>query len=142
MPRRAVLLLLLCATPICADPLNYYDLKLCFILDGFLGLFGLFMTVVFIREKFFSSKVKTEDGLYSSLRGQDPGYDQLRFGADSGARGARGRDDSLYTGLSRRGEDSEYRELPRPDQRHRNNEQLYQGLSAATRDTYDTLQQR
>lgn len=137
------MLFLLCALPLSAsaEALNIYDPKLCFILDGFLGLYGIFITAMFLREKFFRPKAKAEDGLYSSLRGQDPGYDQLRFDTERGARGAR-LDDSIYTGLGPRSEDSEYRELPRREQRQRKNEQVYQGLSAATRDTYDTLQQR
>lgn len=138
--QKSTALLLLCALPVCADPLNMYDPILCFILDGILGIYGVFITAMFLREKFFRPKAKSED-VYSSLQGQGAGYDRLQFDSERGAR-ARGHDDALYTGLNRRGEDSEYRELPRREQRQRRSEQVYQGLSTATRDTYDTLQQR
>lgn len=138
--QRSTVLLLLCTMPVSAD--NFFETRLCFILDGFLGFYGLFITAMFVREKFFMPKAAPDENLYSSLRGQDvAGYDRLRFDAERGVQGSRGRDDSLYTGLTHRGEDSEYRELPRRE-RQRKNEQVYQGLSAATRDTYDTLQQR
>ncbi|CAL1597976.1 unnamed protein product [Knipowitschia caucasica] len=113
--RRLALLLLL---PLSADGLSLYDPRLCFLLDGLLGLYGLFITAMFLREKFFGVKVKSDNKQHTSVLAQGQ--------------------DSLYTGLTRR-EESEYRELPR---RERRNEQLYQGLSAATRDTYDSLHQK
>lgn len=135
---RSAALLLLWAVPVAAE-LDMYDPKLCFILDGFLGLYGVFITAMFLREKFFRPKGRSDD-VYTSLQRQDPGYDELLF-KDRRQRGAHGRDDSEYMGLKPRGDDSEYRELPRREQRQRKNEQVYQGLSAATRDTYDILQQ-
>ncbi|XP_055016968.1 high affinity immunoglobulin epsilon receptor subunit gamma-like isoform X4 [Boleophthalmus pectinirostris] len=118
MQRPRVLLLLLCSMPLSADALTLYDPKLCFILDGVLAVYGLFITAMFVREKFFRGKVKSDESLYTA-----PAADHS---------------DSLYTGLNTNREDSEYRELPRRE-RQRKNEQVYQGLSAATRDTYDSL---
>lgn len=138
--QRSTVLLLLCTMPVSADP--FFEARICFILDGFLGLYGLFITVMFVREKFFMPKAAPDENIYSSLRGQDISpYGRLQRDAERGAQASRGRDDSVYTGLGHRGEDSEYRELPRRE-RQRKNEQVYQGLSAATRDTYDILQQR
>ncbi|XP_039998351.1 T-cell surface glycoprotein CD3 zeta chain-like isoform X2 [Xiphias gladius] len=117
-----------------------YDPQLCYILDGFLGLYGLFITAMFIKEKFFKPKVKeTEEGIYSDLKGQETGgYAPLMRDAERG-RNRRMTDDATYTGLNKRTE-GEYKELPVKKERHRKNEQVYQGLSSATRDTYDSLQ--
>ncbi|XP_029986360.1 T-cell surface glycoprotein CD3 zeta chain, partial [Sphaeramia orbicularis] len=89
---------------------NFYDPLLCYILDGFLGVYGLFITAMFIKEKFFKSKLKTDDGIYSDLTGQDTtGYDRLRPRDPERGR-TRGHDDT-YTDLNPRIE-GEYKELP------------------------------
>ncbi|XP_020792232.1 T-cell surface glycoprotein CD3 zeta chain-like isoform X2 [Boleophthalmus pectinirostris] len=139
MQRPRVLLLLLCSMPLSADALTLYDPKLCFILDGVLAVYGLFITAMFVREKFFRGKVKSDESLYTTLnRDQESGgYAGLRLRKENQAPAA-DHSDSLYTGLNTNREDSEYRELPRRE-RQRKNEQVYQGLSAATRDTYDSL---
>ncbi|XP_034411594.1 T-cell surface glycoprotein CD3 zeta chain-like [Cyclopterus lumpus] len=105
--------------------MTMYSPQLCYILDGFLGLYGLIITAMFIKEKFFRTKVKgAEEIVYSDLEGQSSGtYTQL----------------TRPRGLSGRPE-GEYKELPVKRERQRKNEQVYQGLSAATRDTYDSLQ--
>ncbi|XP_026157152.1 T-cell surface glycoprotein CD3 zeta chain [Mastacembelus armatus] len=115
--------------------------QLCYVLDGFLGLYGLVITGMFIREKFFKTKVKAaEDSIYSDLTGQDnSGYAPLvRRDLESGGRNRRAADDT-YTDLHKRPGD-EYKELPVKRERQRKNEQVYQGLSSASRDTYQTLQ--
>ncbi|KAM7365853.1 hypothetical protein PAMP_016748 [Pampus punctatissimus] len=126
-----------------AEALNLYDPELCYILDCFLGLYGLIITGMFIKEKFFKTKVKaTEESVYSDLMGQDSGgYAPLMRGRDpEGGRNRRMADDnSTYTDLNKRTESS-YKELPAKKERQRRNEQVYQGLSSATRDTYDSLQ--
>ncbi|XP_018522665.1 LOW QUALITY PROTEIN: T-cell surface glycoprotein CD3 zeta chain [Lates calcarifer] len=124
-----------------AEALALYDPQLCYVLDGFLGLYGLIITGMFIKEKFFRSKGKVVDeGLYSELQGQDPGgYAPLMRDAERGGRNRRVAEDSTYTDLHKR-TDGEYKELPAKRERHRKNEQVYQGLSTATRDTYDSLQ--
>ncbi|XP_041834396.1 T-cell surface glycoprotein CD3 zeta chain-like [Melanotaenia boesemani] len=124
-----------------AEALHMYDPQLCYILDGFLGLYGLIITGMFIKEKFFKTKVKVADeSLYSSLAGQDTsGYAPLNIDPERG-RGHRRTDDSTYTDLQKRPGD-EYRELPvKREQRQRKKDQIYQGLSSASRDTYDELQ--
>ncbi|XP_054650620.1 T-cell surface glycoprotein CD3 zeta chain isoform X2 [Dunckerocampus dactyliophorus] len=119
-----------------AEALTLYDPWLCYILDGFLGLYGLVITAMFIKEKFFKTKV---DGSYMVGRGKK---------AESGLQGTgdleRGRnhwlkDNATYTDLNKR-TDGEYRELPAKRDRPRRKEQIYHGLSAANIETYDALQ--
>ncbi|KAM6893023.1 T-cell surface glycoprotein CD3 zeta chain [Lycodopsis pacificus] len=118
-----------------AEALTTYSPQLCYILDGFLGLYGLIITAMLIKEKFFTTKVKAgEESVYSDLEGQSSGaYNQLR------QRNRPTDDNAVYTGLTGRTE-GEYKELPVKRDRQRKNEQVYQGLSAASRDTYDSLQ--
>ncbi|XP_068586758.1 T-cell surface glycoprotein CD3 zeta chain-like [Cebidichthys violaceus] len=118
-----------------AEAVMMYSPQLCYILDGFLGLYGLIITAMFIKEKFFTTKVKGgEESIYSDLEGQSSeGYSQLR------QRNRNTDDNAVYTGLTGRTE-GEYKELPVKRDRQRKSEQVYQGLSAASRDTYDSLQ--
>uniref|UniRef100_A0A3P8SMN5 T-cell surface glycoprotein CD3 zeta chain n=1 Tax=Amphiprion percula TaxID=161767 RepID=A0A3P8SMN5_AMPPE len=117
------------------EALEMYSAELCYILDGFLGLYGLVITGMFIKEKFFRTKVK-EENVYSDLGGPGSGGFPLR----DPERGRNRRlDDDTYTDLNRR-TDGEYKELPMKRERQRKTEQVYQGLSSATRDTYDSLQ--
>ncbi|KAL3045433.1 hypothetical protein OYC64_013659 [Pagothenia borchgrevinki] len=116
------LLLLLSRCPP-AGAVTLYDPQLCYVLDGFLGLYGLFITGMFVKEKFFKGKLK-EESLYSDLKDSERGR-----GRSSG--------EELYTGLTRP-TDGEYKELPL--KRLRKPEQIYQGLSSGPRDTYDSLQ--
>ncbi|XP_068446858.1 T-cell surface glycoprotein CD3 zeta chain-like [Clinocottus analis] len=120
-----------------AEAVSLYSPQLCFILDGFLGLYGLVITAMFIKEKFFRTKVKeSEELIYSDLEGQSSGtYTQLTRTRKHTTMD----DNATYTGLSGR-QEGEYKELPVKRERQRKNEQVYQGLSAASRDTYDSLQ--
>ncbi|KAM4711363.1 T-cell surface glycoprotein CD3 zeta chain [Anableps anableps] len=95
---------------------------------------------MFIREKFFKTKVKgSEDATYAPLsRSTGDTYEPLMTDPERG-RNRRVPDDSTYTGLQKRTEPT-YKELPVKRERQRKNEQVYQGLSSATRDTYDSLQ--
>ncbi|XP_022619710.1 T-cell surface glycoprotein CD3 zeta chain-like [Seriola dumerili] len=124
-----------------AEAMPLYDPQLCYILDGFLGLYGLIITGMFIKERFFKTKAKsTEEAIYSDLKGQDTdGYAPLMMRDPERGRNRRVTEDSTYTGLTKRTE-GEYKELPVKKERQRKNEQVYQGLSSATRDTYDSLQ--
>nr|XP_020474787.1 T-cell surface glycoprotein CD3 zeta chain [Monopterus albus] len=125
-----------------AEALALNDPQLCYILDGFLGLYGLIITGMFIKEKFFTTKAKVkQDSIYTDLRGQDSGgYAPLmRRDPESGGRNRRPVDDATYTDLNKRPGD-EYKELPMKRERQRKNDQVYEGLSAATKDTYQTLE--
>ncbi|TMS01030.1 T-cell surface glycoprotein CD3 zeta chain [Larimichthys crocea] len=127
-----------------AEALAFYDPQLCYILDGFLGLYGLVITGMFIKEKFFRTRVKTMDeGIYSDLQGQDSaGYAPLLRGDPERGRNRRVMDDNAtYTGLNPR-PDGEYKELPVKRERQRKPEKVYQDLSSATKDTYDSLQMK
>ncbi|XP_062270835.1 T-cell surface glycoprotein CD3 zeta chain-like isoform X2 [Scomber scombrus] len=136
--------LLVLAAVVPSAALNMYDPQLCYILDGFLGLYGLIITGMFIKEKFFRTKSKVaEDSIYSDLQGQDNApYAPLMPNRDP----ERGRnrkaadDNATYTDLNQKRTESSYKELPARKERQRKNEQVYQGLSSATRDTYDSLQ--
>ncbi|XP_054881999.1 T-cell surface glycoprotein CD3 zeta chain-like, partial [Poeciliopsis prolifica] len=121
------------------EALSITDPQLCYILDGFLGLYGLIMTGMFIKEKFFRTKAKgSDDGTYASLsRATGDTYEPLMTDPERGRN--RRADDSTYTGLQKRSEPT-YKELPVRRERQRKNEQVYQGLSSVTRDTYDSLQ--
>uniref|UniRef100_A0A3P8SLX0 T-cell surface glycoprotein CD3 zeta chain n=1 Tax=Amphiprion percula TaxID=161767 RepID=A0A3P8SLX0_AMPPE len=59
------------------EALEMYSAELCYILDGFLGLYGLVITGMFIKEKFFRTKVK-EENVYSDLGGPGSGGFPLR----------------------------------------------------------------
>lgn len=131
------LLVLFCAFPP-AEAMMMYDPQLCYVLDGFLGLYGLIITGMFIKEKFFRGKAKAAgENLYDDLS-QEGGYAPLRTGDPERGRNRRQMDDNTYQGLVRSTED-EYKELPVKRERQRKNEQVYQGLSGATKDTYDSL---
>ncbi|XP_059184065.1 T-cell surface glycoprotein CD3 zeta chain [Centropristis striata] len=134
-----VLLVLAALCPPAEAATQVYDPQLCYILDGFLGLYGLIITGMFIKEKFFTTKVK-EENIYSDLRGQEEApYAPLMKGhpEDGRGRNRRAKDDT-YTGLNPRTEEA-YKELP-VRERQKKGEQVYQGLSTASRDTYDSLQ--
>ncbi|XP_034034719.1 T-cell surface glycoprotein CD3 zeta chain-like [Thalassophryne amazonica] len=125
-----------------AEAMMVYDPQMCFILDGVLGLYGLIVTGMFIKERFFTTKLKgAEESTYADLKGQDTeGYTRLMTRDVERGRNRRAPDDnSTYTDLKKHTE-GEYKELPVRGQRHRKNEQLYQGLNTTTRDTYDSLQ--
>ncbi|XP_061643975.1 T-cell surface glycoprotein CD3 zeta chain-like isoform X1 [Phyllopteryx taeniolatus] len=120
--------------------LTLYDPKLCYILDGFLGLYGLVITAMFIKEKFFKTKGAPGGG-YTGTRGQGADGDLTLRGDPERGRNHWMKDNATYTDLKRRTED-EYKELPVQRERPRKNHQVYQGLSPATRDTYDALQKQ
>ncbi|XP_077460095.1 T-cell surface glycoprotein CD3 zeta chain isoform X2 [Stigmatopora argus] len=118
--------------------MTLYDPRLCYILDGFLGLYGLIITAMFIKEKFFKTRGPTDSG-QTGARGQRPNRDAESRGDPDSGRNRWTNDSSTYTALNRRTED-EYKELPVMRDRPRKKEQLYKGLSATSRDNYDTLQ--
>uniref|UniRef100_A0A3Q0RTZ5 T-cell receptor T3 zeta chain n=1 Tax=Amphilophus citrinellus TaxID=61819 RepID=A0A3Q0RTZ5_AMPCI len=93
--------------------LNMYDPQLCYILDGFLGVYGLIITGMFIKEKVGGAALFLS---FTDLKGQDAGtYEPLR----DPERG--GRVSLLFPCSS-------------------SPAVMITGLSSATRDTYDSLQ--
>ncbi|KAM6893553.1 T-cell surface glycoprotein CD3 zeta chain [Xenentodon cancila] len=128
-----VLLISLVSSLTSTEALAFTDPRLCYILDCFLGLYGLVITGMFIREKFFKTKVKgADDSIYSDLR--EPGTSDPERG-----RNRRMPEDSTYTDWKKQGS-GEYKELPMKRERQKKNDPVYQGLSSATRDTYQSLQ--
>ncbi|XP_058475694.1 T-cell surface glycoprotein CD3 zeta chain-like [Solea solea] len=121
--------------------MHLYDPGLCYILDGFLGLYGLIITGMFIKERFFKARVKSgDDAIYTDLKTRsDGGYDELMRDTERGRNRWTDNNDATYTGLNRRTE-GEYKELPVKRERQRKTEKVYQDLSSVTRDTYDSLQ--
>ncbi|XP_067116597.1 LOW QUALITY PROTEIN: T-cell surface glycoprotein CD3 zeta chain-like [Osmerus mordax] len=109
-----------------------YDPQLCYILDGFLLLYGLIITGMYIREKFFKSQAKPEDdAIYSDLK-KDAERGIARRGVDI---------DDTYQPLTARPTGDTYKELPvKKERRRKRDEQVYQDLNSATKDTYDSLQ--
>ncbi|XP_061779487.1 T-cell surface glycoprotein CD3 zeta chain-like [Nerophis lumbriciformis] len=130
--------LLLLFFPPTAEALVVYDPRLCYILDGFLSLYGLVITAMFIKEKFFKTKLY---GSYTDEKGQRAGGDLQQRGDPERGRNRWLTDNATYTGLKRQ-TDGDYKELPVKRERPRKNELIYQGLSSATRDTYDTLRMK
>uniref|UniRef100_A0A8C7GBM8 T-cell surface glycoprotein CD3 zeta chain n=1 Tax=Oncorhynchus kisutch TaxID=8019 RepID=A0A8C7GBM8_ONCKI len=114
-----------------------YDPKLCYILDGFLLLYGLVITGLLLREKFFKSKGKIleDDDIYTDLKPTDGGgYGRInRKDPESAtARDNRRNNDDTYTSLKKPTDDT-YREIAVKDkQRRRNkNDQVYQVCSGS-----------
>ncbi|XP_061572238.1 T-cell surface glycoprotein CD3 zeta chain-like [Cololabis saira] len=129
-----VLLVLVSALPSTEAALHLSDPRLCYLLDCFLGLYGLVVTGMFLREKFFKTKAKAlDDALYSDLR--EPGTSDI----EGGRRNRRTPDDSTYTDWKKQ-PGGIYKELPVKRERQKKNDPVYQGLSSATRDTYQSLQ--
>ncbi|XP_036396317.1 T-cell surface glycoprotein CD3 zeta chain-like [Megalops cyprinoides] len=117
---------------------------LCYILDGVLLVYGLVVTALFFRERFFKpAAVSTDDPVYMGLNKPGDQYEELRRRNDpeGGAARANRRQgtEETYTRLQKTTEDA-YKEIGVKKERRGKREQVYQGLSAATKDTYDSLQ--
>ncbi|KAJ8350853.1 hypothetical protein SKAU_G00259830 [Synaphobranchus kaupii] len=137
------------------------DPALCYILDAVLLLYGLIITALFFRERFFKPKDNSKDegicmvsanaGLGNMMVGLNKPadtYDVLRVGkdAESGATGPRGNrrqaGDETYTALQKVTED-DYKEIAVKKQRRRNKkDEVYQDLSNVTMETYDDPQRK
>ncbi|KAG9349641.1 hypothetical protein JZ751_028089 [Albula glossodonta] len=119
---------------------------LCYILDGVLLLYGLIVTALFFRERFFKSKpITKEEGIYMDLKQPADLYDDLMHrgegeGGATAARGNRRQDgNETYTRLNKQTDDN-YKEIGVKKERRRNKpEQVYQDLNKGTKDTYESL---
>ncbi|XP_053311479.1 T-cell surface glycoprotein CD3 zeta chain isoform X2 [Spea bombifrons] len=128
------------------------DPRLCYILDGFLFLYAIIVTAMFFKEKLTKQVPETiqQDSTYSGIDylKKDQPYDHLnkRRDPEKGERGQLNRkvqENSVYTGLQRDKLSEPYSGIHiKPEQRRKGkgNDAVYQGLSSATRDTYDALQ--
>ncbi|KAJ6662698.1 hypothetical protein lerEdw1_011338, partial [Lerista edwardsae] len=127
-----------------ADMLGLTDPRLCYILDGILLIYAIIITALFVKTKL--SKDSTEhqpaqnpDDLYNKLsRGRRDEYDSLGVKKTNKDIEMGGKNQSLQR--DKMGE--AYSEIGKQGERRRGkgSDAVYQGLSAATKDTYDVLQ--
>ncbi|KYO22591.1 T-cell surface glycoprotein CD3 zeta chain [Alligator mississippiensis] len=139
-----------------AASLGLTDPRLCYVLDGLLFIYAIIITALFVKAKF----TRTPES--HGLPGQGEVYNQLSHARrdEYDALGAkRGGDpelggknqqrrknprDPLYTSLQKDKMGEAYSEIGKKGEpqrrRGKGNDGLYQGLSTATKDTYDALQ--
>ncbi|KAM5294992.1 T-cell surface glycoprotein CD3 zeta chain isoform 2-T2 [Glossophaga mutica] len=139
-----------------AQSFGLLDPKLCYLLDGILFIYGIIVTALFLRAKFGQSAdaVAQAQGqgpgqLYNELNlGRREEYDVLdkRRGRDPEMGGKQRRknpQEGVYNALQREKMAEAYSEIgtKAENQRRRGkgHDGLYQGLSSATKDTYDAL---
>ncbi|KAM6140411.1 T-cell surface glycoprotein CD3 zeta chain [Pterocles gutturalis] len=136
--------------------LGLTDPRLCYLLDGFLFIYALVMTALFVKTKLSQASEPQlqpgQDDVYNKLsRGHRDEYDVLgaKRGTDPelGGRHQQRRknpQDTVYTSLQKDKMGEAYSEIGMKGEQQRRrgkgNEGVYQGLSAATKDTYDALQ--
>ncbi|XP_043929036.1 T-cell surface glycoprotein CD3 zeta chain [Protopterus annectens] len=144
-----------------ASNVGLTDPKLCYILDGILFIYGIIITALYIKLKLSPDKQDSKgmpvgkDGeTYQMLdkSRQDASYDELgsRKPRDPEAGKQRRRRNNEtsedYTALNLKGKNpDEYSTIGIQKQqehkrRGKGNEGVYQGLSHASKDTYDSLQ--
>ncbi|NXD38600.1 CD3Z protein, partial [Copsychus sechellarum] len=138
-----------------ASVLGLTDPRLCYVLDGFLFIYAVVMTALFVKAKLSQASEPQlrpgQDDVYNKLSPTTrDDYDVLggKRGADPelGGRHQQRRknpQDTVYTPLQKDKMGEAYSEIGmKGEQRRRGkgHEGLYQGLSAATKDTYDALQ--
>ncbi|KAM9820249.1 T-cell surface glycoprotein CD3 zeta chain [Neosynchiropus ocellatus] len=129
-----LLVTLLVLFPQTAEALSLSSPLLCFLLDGFLGVYGLIITGLLIKEKLFKRKKK------DISNADDKQYRDAGPGAKRRQQNHQMSDDSTYTGLS--GGREEYKELPMKPERQRRDNHDYEALSRAPREQYDALRMK
>ncbi|XP_048213548.1 T-cell surface glycoprotein CD3 zeta chain isoform X2 [Perognathus longimembris pacificus] len=135
-----------------AQSFGLLDPKLCYLLDGILFLYGVIVTALFLRAKFSpSAEAPTyqpgQNQLYNELNlGRREEYDILdkRRALDpemGGKQRRRNPQEGLYNALQKDKMAESYSEIGMKGERRRGkgHDGLYQGLSTATKDTYDAL---
>ncbi|XP_036891203.1 T-cell surface glycoprotein CD3 zeta chain isoform X1 [Sturnira hondurensis] len=143
--------------PADAQSFGLLDPKLCYLLDGILFIYGIIITALFLRAK-FSQSADAE----AQAQGQGPGqlYNELNLGRreeydvldkrrgrdpEMGGKQQRRKNphEGLYNALQREKMAEAYSEIGmKPENQRRRgkgHDGLYQGLSPATKDTYDAL---
>ncbi|KAM4860406.1 T-cell surface glycoprotein CD3 zeta chain isoform 1-T1 [Thomomys bottae] len=135
-----------------AQSFGLLDPKLCYLLDGILFIYGVIVTALFLRAKFSpSTEAPTyqpgQNQLYNELNlGRREEYDILdkRRALDpemGGKQRRRNPQEGLYNALQKDKMAESYSEIGMKGERRRGkgHDGLYQGLSTATKDTYDAL---
>ncbi|XP_010216555.1 PREDICTED: T-cell surface glycoprotein CD3 zeta chain [Tinamus guttatus] len=135
--------------------LGLTDPRLCYLLDGFFFIYAVIMTALFVKAKLSQAHEPPlqpgQDDVYNKLaRGHRDEYDVLgaKRGADPemGGRHQQRRptaQDTVYTSLQKDKMGEAYSEIGKKGEQRRRgkgNDAVYQGLCAATKDTYDALQ--
>ncbi|XP_027967454.1 T-cell surface glycoprotein CD3 zeta chain isoform X2 [Eumetopias jubatus] len=137
-----------------AQSFGLLDPKLCYLLDGILFIYGIILTALFLRAKFCRSAAAPQDQqdpnqLYNelNLRGREE-YEVLdkRRGLDpemGGKQRKRNPPELVYNALQKDKMAEAYSEIgikgENQRRRGKGHDGLYQGLSTATKDTYDAL---
>ncbi|XP_010336992.1 T-cell surface glycoprotein CD3 zeta chain isoform X1 [Saimiri boliviensis] len=138
-----------------AQSFGLLDPKLCYLLDGILFIYGVIVTALFLRVKFSRSAdapvyQQGQNQLYNELNlGRREEYDILdkRRGRDPEMGGKQQRrknpQEGLYNALQKDKMAEAYSEIGMKGENQRRrgkgHDGLYQGLSTATKDTYDAL---
>ncbi|KAM5236073.1 T-cell surface glycoprotein CD3 zeta chain isoform 2-T2 [Ctenodactylus gundi] len=135
-----------------AQSFGLLDPKLCYLLDGILFIYGVIVTALFLRAKFsrnaaMAAYPQDHNQLYNELNmGRREEYDVLdkSRGRDPemGAKPRRKNpQEAVYNALQKDKMAEAYSEIGMKGERRRakGHDGLYQGLSTATKDTYDAL---
>nr|AAS07039.1 scTCR-Zeta-28 [synthetic construct] len=139
-----------------ADKLQSFGLldpKLCYLLDGILFIYGVIITALYLRAKFSRSaetaaNLQDPNQLYNELNlGRREEYDVLEKkrarDPEMGGKQQRRRNpqEGVYNALQKDKMAEAYSEIGTKGERRRGkgHDGLYQGLSTATKDTYDAL---
>ncbi|XP_051042130.1 T-cell surface glycoprotein CD3 zeta chain isoform X1 [Phodopus roborovskii] len=136
-----------------AQSFGLLDPKLCYLLDGILFIYGVIVTALYLRAKFSGSADATayqqgSNQLYNELSlGRREEYDVLdkKWARDPEVGGKQQRrrnpQEGVYNALQKDKMAESYSEIGMKGERRRGkgHDGLYQGLSTATKDTYDAL---
>ncbi|XP_074929128.1 T-cell surface glycoprotein CD3 zeta chain isoform X2 [Chelonoidis abingdonii] len=145
---------------LCSDAapvMGLTDPRLCYILDGILFIYAVIITALFLKAKFSNAPeppaLQGQNDVYNKLsRTTRDEYDVLgtkKRGSDleMGGRNQRRKkssQDTVYTSLQKDKMGEAYSEIGKKGEHQRRrgkgNDAVYQGLSSATKDTYDALQ--
>ncbi|XP_048054232.1 T-cell surface glycoprotein CD3 zeta chain [Megalobrama amblycephala] len=131
-------IVLLSMAPASVTASSVYDPQICYALDGILLLYGVIITAFFVHERYVKKRTKADaESPYQAINtaGKEV-YSAPNQRSGDEARGRRRGGDDTYTPLTKK-TDETYREIePKGDRRR---DQVYQGLSSMTKDTYDSL---
>ncbi|XP_039377050.1 T-cell surface glycoprotein CD3 zeta chain isoform X1 [Mauremys mutica] len=134
------------------------DPRLCYILDGILFIYAVIITALFLKAKFSNAPeppaLQGQNDVYNKLsRTTRDEYDvlgtkkrgsDLEMGGRNQQRRKKSSQDTVYTSLQKDKMGEAYSEIGKKGEHQRRrgkgNDAVYQGLSSATKDTYDALQ--